>query len=338
MEKIAAYLENVKKIAIAGHVHPDGDCVGSCMGLYLYLTENFPGLDVEVYLEEPREVFSFLKDFDQIRSSHDADASFDLLILLDISSRDRVGVVQDLIDSTGKVLCLDHHRTNEGAYTWFYNDPEASSTAEVVYRFLDPEKISEKCAEALYMGIAHDTGIFQYQSCSPETMCVSASLMKKGIPYTWIIDRTYYQKSYAENQILGRALMESFLFFDGKVIVSVIRERTMKFFGVTPKDMDGIVSQLRNTIGVEVAVFLYETEWLEYKVSMRSKDYIDVSRIAAVFGGGGHVRAAGCTVQGMHRDVINAIARELDIQFREHDAQMREENDEKDDERNSECL
>ncbi|MCI1305262.1 MAG: DHH family phosphoesterase [Lachnospiraceae bacterium] len=332
MEKIAAYLEEVKKIAIAGHVNPDGDCIGSCMGMYLYLTENYPELDVDVFLEEPKEVFSFLKDFDKIRTGHEENASYDLMILLDISSRDRVGVVGDLIDSAGKVLCLDHHRTNEGAYTWFYNDPEASSTAEVVYRFLDPEKISEKCAEALYMGIAHDTGIFQYQNCSPETMCVAAELMKKGIPHSWIIDRTYYQKTYEENQILGRALIESFLFFGGKVIVSVVRERTMQFFGVTPKDMDGIVSQLRNTIGVEVAVFLYETDWLEYKVSMRSKDYVDVSRVAAVFGGGGHARAAGCTIQGMHRDVINAIAKELDLQFREHDEAVKrqEKNDEED--------
>lgn len=326
MERIETYLDGVRKIAVAGHVNPDGDCIGSCMGMYLYLTENYPDLKVDVFLEEPKKVFSFLKDFDKIRHEHGEDASYDLLILLDISSKDRVGVVRDLIDSTEKVLCIDHHRTNNDTYTWFFNDPEASSTSEVVYRFLEPDRISEKCAEALYMGIAHDTGIFQYQNNSPETMRVAAKLMEKGIPYSSIIDRTYYQKSYAENQILGRALIESFLFFDGKVIVSAIKERTMKFFGVTARDMDGIVNQLRNTIGVEVAIFMYETDWLEYKVSLRSKEYIDVSRVASVFGGGGHARAAGCTIQGMHRDVINAIAKELDVQFREHEQETEERN------------
>lgn len=328
MEKIRTYLDGIKTVAIAGHVNPDGDCIGSCMGMYLYLTENFPELDVQVYLQPPREVFSFLRCFSEIRSALESGKKYDLLILLDISSKDRVGVAHDLIDQAANVLCLDHHATNHDTYTWLDNDPDASSTAEVVFRYLDPAKISKNCAEALYMGIAHDTGIFQYDSTSPETMRVAAALMEKGIRTSEIIDRTYYQKSYAENQVLGRALIESFLFFDGKVIVSVIKERTMKFFGVTPKDMDGIVNQLRNTIGVEVAIFMYEVEWLRYKVSLRSKDYIDVSRVAAAFGGGGHVRAAGCTIEGMHRDVINAIARELDRQFHERELRQADSGEE----------
>lgn len=320
MEKIEAHLGNAKKIAIAGHVNPDGDCIGSCMGMYQYLRDNHPDLEVDVYLQEPRAVFSFLKNFDQIKNEYENE-TYDLLILLDISSKNRVGVVQELVPVT-PVICLDHHRTNHDSYSWFYNDPSASSTSEVIMRFMDLDKISEPCAEALYMGIAHDTGIFQYQDTSPETMRVAADLMEKGIPFSSIVDRTYYQKTYEENQILGRALLESFRFYDGKVIVSVIKEKTMKFLGLSPKDMDGIVGQLRNTIGVEVAIFMYEIDWLTYKVSMRSKEYIDVSEVAAAFGGGGHARAAGCTMEGMHLDVINNLSDELSKQFNAHEEML----------------
>lgn len=319
MKSIETYLEDVQKVAIAGHVNPDGDCVGSCMAMYLYLTENFPSLQTTVYLQKPRKALMCLEKIDQIHTACEGTDECDLLILLDISSVDRIGVAGDLYHRAGKTLCLDHHVTNDGEYTWFCNRPEASATCEVIWDYFKEDKISRACAEALYMGIAHDTGVFQYQSTSPETMRIAAKLMEKGVEFTRILEESYYQKTYAENQILGRALMESFTLYDGRVIVAAIKTKTMKFYGLNPKDMDGIVAQLRNTEGVEVAIFMYETAWLTYKVSMRSKTWLDVSKVAAAFGGGGHKHAAGCTMEGMHRDVINNLSDELFLQFEEHD-------------------
>ena len=146
-------------------------------------------------------------------------------------------------------------------------------------------------------------------------MEIAAELMRKGINGSEIIDKTYYEKTYVQNQILGRALLESMLIMDKRCIVSVIRQRSMEFFQAQPADLEGIVSQLRQTKGVEVAIFLHEIEPQKYKVSLRSKSKVDVSVIARHFGGGGHVRAAGVTMNGSSHDVINSITERIALQL-----------------------
>src|SRR5699024_5463593 len=138
-----------------------------------------------------------------------------------------------------------------------YVEPEASSTCELVCQILEEDKITKEMAEALYMGMAHDTGLFTYSCTSSRTMRTAGMLMDKGIDFTDIVDRTYVQKTYLQNQILGRALLESITMLDGKIIFSAIRQKDMAFYGVEPKDLDGIVQQLRSTRGVEGAIFLY---------------------------------------------------------------------------------
>ena len=182
---------------------------------------------------------------------------------------------------------------------------------------LEDEKISKACAEALYMGIAHDTGVFQYSCTSPETMEAAAQLLRKGIDGSEIIEKTYFEKTYIQNQILGRALLESMLVLEKQVVVSVVSRKEMEFFEAVPSDLEGIVAQLRQTKGVEVAIFLHETDTREYKVSLRSKGKVNVSSIAQYFGGGGHVRAAGVTMKGSAHDVINNLLRQITLQLKE---------------------
>ena len=315
--RISEELENVKTVAISGHIRPDGDCVGSCMGMYLYLKDNFPQLKkVTVYLQEIPESFRIISGTDQICHSCDRDESYDLFIALDCGDLGRLGDAAKYFQSAKKTLCYDHHISNNGFADTNYVDPEISSASELVYHVMDPDKITKEIAEALYMGIAHDTGIFQYSCTSPHTMEVAADLMRKGINCSYIIDTTYMEKSYVQNQILGRALLESIMVLDSRCIISAIKKKDMKFYGVGPSDLDGIVSQMRLTRGVEVAIFLYETNLQEYKVSLRSKSYVDVSKVAQYFGGGGHVRAAGCTMQGSMHDVINNLTLHIEKQMK----------------------
>ena len=321
MNNLAECLKGVRTVAIAGHVNPDGDCIGSCMGVYLYLRDNFPDIRADVYMEKPREVFYYIEDLDQVRTEYDGSVSYDLLILLDISSKDRIGVAGPCAETAKAVLCLDHHVTNKGHYTWFRNVPTASSASEVVFDFLEEEKISRACAAALYTGIVHDTGVFQYSSTSPKTMRIAAALMEKGINFSRIVDQSYYQKTYVQNQIMGRTLMESIMLMEGRCIVGIVRLKEMKFYGLNPSDMDGIVAQLRNTIGVEVAIFLYETAIAQFKVSMRSKEVVDVSKIASYFGGGGHVRAAGVTMQGTFHDIVNNLTLHIERQMADQETE-----------------
>ena len=114
---------------------------------------------------------------------------------------------------------------------------------------------------------------------------------------------------------MGRALMESIRFLDGKCIVSALDKKTMEFYNVGPKDLDGIVSQLRNIKGISCAIFMYQTGTLEYKVSLRTDEKVDAAKVAAYFGGGGHVRAAGCTMRGTFHDCVNNLSLHIEKQL-----------------------
>lgn len=317
-------LKGKKNVALGGHVRPDGDCVGSCMGLYHYLREQYPDIVTDVYLEEVPDAYSMIKGTDEVKTQIDDSAVYDLFICLDCGDVQRLGFSGPLFENAKETLCIDHHISNDAFADHNYIVPDASSTSELVYNIVDRDKISLASAEALYMGIVHDTGVFQYSCTSPETMEAAADLMRKGINGSEIIDKTYYEKSYIQNQILGRALLESMLIMDKKCIVSVIRQKSMKFFQAKPSDLEGIVSQLRQTKGVEVAIFLHEISPQHFKVSLRSKGKVDVSEIAQYYGGGGHVRAAGVTMEGSSHDVINNITARIALQLKHEEGQDEE--------------
>ena len=304
-------MKGKSSVALGGHVRPDGDCVGSCLGLYMYMKEQYPDIETDVYLEEVPEAYRIIQCTDEVKTEIGADKIYDLFICLDCGDVKRLGFSEPLFEKAGETLCIDHHISNEAFADINYIVPDASSTSELVYRLLDKDRISKAQAEALYMGIAHDTGVFQYSCTSPETMEAAADLMRRGINGNEIIEKTYYEKTYVQNQILGRALLESMLILDKRCIVSVVRRKEMEFFLAKPSDLEGIVSQLKQTKGIEVAMFLYETEPRKFKVSLRSKEKVDVSRIAKYFGGGGHVRAAGVTMSGSVHDVINNITGQI---------------------------
>ena len=220
---------------------------------------------------------------------------------------------------SGRSLCIDHHITNTGFADENWIDAQASSTAELVWQAMDEERISKETAESIYVGIINDTGVFQYTNTTEKTMQIAGKLMAKGIDFSHIIEETFYRKTYVQNQVLGRALMESILLLDGKIIVGRIRQKDMEFYGVGPSDLDGIVSQLRVTAGVEVAIFLYETGTQEYKASLRSNGPVDVSAVCSYFGGGGHVKAAGCTMHGSIYDVVNNLTLHIEKQLQDHE-------------------
>jgi phosphoesterase RecJ-like protein len=315
MNKIAEQLEGIQSIAIAGHVRPDGDCAGSCLGLYNYLKDCYKEIEVDLYLEEIADVFHFIQNSDKIDSLFEREKVYDLFIALDSGDKERLGPAVKYFDSAKKTICIDHHISNTGFGTVNHILPNASSTCELIYTLLDEEKISKAVAEALYTGIVHDTGVFQYSNTSELTMNIAGHLISKGIDFSRIVDETFYKKTYVQNQILGRALLESVLLLDKKMIASALKKSDLEFYGVKSKDLDGIISQLRVTEGVECAVFLYETGNHEYKVSMRSTDKVDVSKIASYFGGGGHRKAAGCTMVGTVHDVINNLSLHIEKQL-----------------------
>jgi len=317
-------LNGAEHIVLLGHVHPDGDCIGTSLGLYNYLKETEPQLKVELYLDHPAEKFSYLNGFDEIQTELVPEKRFDVCITLDSSDTQRLGVFYPYFETAGRTLCIDHHRTNKGFAEENYVRPEASSCSEVLYGLLDESCISKKTAECLYTGIVHDTGVFKYSNTSSATMEIAGKLMDKGLDCAKIIDESFYKKTYIQNQILGRALLESIVFMDGRCIFSGLRKKDLDFYGADTNDLDGIIDQLRITDGVECAIFMYETAFHEYKVSMRSNSIVDVSKIASYFGGGGHIRAAGCTLTGTIYDVLNNVSKHIEAQLNAYDREKAE--------------
>ncbi len=314
MEKILDEIKGAKIIGITGHIRPDGDCIGSCMGMYMYLKKTLPSDTViDVILEEPSEIFKCIRDIDVIKKEPPHDR-YDLLIIID-TSIDRIGEAQSAYRSAGRTINIDHHITNQGGGDVNYIYPEASSASELTYDLMDRKYVDKDIALAIYIGIIHDTGVMQYSNTSPRTLRTVAELIEYGFDFPGLIDETFYERTYVQNQILGRTLAESILFMDGRCIVSGVSQKIMKFYGIKSKDMDGIVNQLRYTKGVEVAIFMYEIEPQRWKVSMRSCGGVDVSDVAEYFGGGGHMRAAGCTLTGSFHDVINNLSARIELQM-----------------------
>ena len=317
METLMKLLGEAETVAILGHVHPDGDCVGSCLGMYNYLADNFGELSVRVFLEPVSEKFSYLRYFDRIENDLPESLEVDLCISLDASDRERLGAYDAIFSRAKKTFCIDHHITNPGFAQENHVVPGASSACEVLFGLLDETKIGRETAECLYTGIIHDTGVFKHNNTTGKTMASAGRLLDKGLDGERIIDDSFFEKSYVQNQIMGRALLESILFMDGKCIFTVVKARDMEFYGVDSKDLDGIVDQLRVTDGVECAIFIYESGVQQYKVSLRANGDLNVAKVASYFGGGGHVKAAGCTMSGSIHDVINNLALRIEAGLKE---------------------
>lgn len=311
-------LELVRKagsVAIAGHRRPDGDCVGACLGLYNYLIKETGGnARIDVYLKEIPEAVSFLKNVEKA-SGEETEQAYDLFIALDCGSIDRLGFTEAMFERAAVTVSIDHHISNTRFAQYNHVEPEASSTCEVLYGLLEKEKIEADAAECLYLGIVHDTGVFKHSNTSRKTMEIAGALLETGISSSKIIDDSFYRKTYLQNQILGRCLLESILLLDGKVIFSFVPQKIMQLYGAVPADLDGIIDQLRVTEGVEAAILVREESAQCYKVSMRSNGRVDVSKICCMFGGGGHKMAAGCTMNGSIHDVANNLSAQIEHQL-----------------------
>lgn len=315
MEKLHEVLSGVKYAAVSGHVNPDGDCVGSCLATYNYIKENYPDIRIDIYLDPIPNIFKFLKSSEEIKTPETEEMVYDLFLAQDCADVARLGNAEKYFHTAKKTVCIDHHKSNEAFADINYIYPEASSTSELIYNLIEDERISKEVAECIYVGIVHDTGVFQYSSTSSKTMNIAGCLMDKGIDFTKIINDTFFEKTYEQTKIMAAALLKSERLLEGKCIYSYITKEEMAQYHVLPKHLEGIVSQMRAVKGVDTSVFLYQNGDDSYKVSMRSSNMVDVAEIAVRFGGGGHARAAGATVHGSAREIRDLIVCEIKQQL-----------------------
>ena len=317
--KLISEVKDAKKIAIGGHVRPDGDCVCSVMALYRYLQKELPEAQIDIYLEKPSEVFRCIQGMEEIHSDFQTEEKYDVFVALDCND-ERLGEALPIFRRAGRRINIDHHISNTGCGDLNIIEPQKSSTAELLYELMEQDAVDEEIAKAIYIGMAHDTGVFRYSNTSPRTLEIAAKLLGFGFDFSALLEHTFFERTYVQTQIMGRAVLESVRFMNDRCIVSMVSRRMMEFYQVGPKDLDGIVNHLQVGSGVDCAIFMYEIGTLQYKVSMRSNGKVNVAQVAVQFGGGGHLRAAGCTMNGTYHDNINNLSKEIAGQLKKEQA------------------
>lgn len=315
--KILNETAGARTIGISGHVNPDGDCAGSCLGLALYLRKMLPDARVDVFLDPIDEALrKNLPASDTIIHEGKTDVeSYDVFIVCD-SDKGRIGAAEPLFDRARRTVNIDHHISNPGSGQVNCVDGAASSACELVYDLIDERDLDEDIARALYIGMVTDTGVFRFSNTSEKTMNAAGRLMRFGFDHAAIIQEVFFECSFAEQKAMGLCLQEARLCCGGKVICSVLDYEKMRTMGALPVDVQDCSSRLVLTRGVDCSIFLYGKSDQETKVSLRSNQVVDVAAIAARYGGGGHVRAAGCTLFGDWKGPLEAMIRAAGAQLK----------------------
>ena len=288
LEQAAQTIMSAQRIVIAAHINPDGDALGSSLGLMHGLKTL--GKDTRVVIDDKiPTVFSVLPGLENIERPQGDDLPADLLVVLD-ASLDRIGNVTKIVNAP--TLNIDHHVSNDGAADQLYLDASRAATAEIIYQLTKELGIefNHDIAMCLYTGIADDTGFFRYANTTPFTMRAAAELLEYDVKPN-IVSESVEMKSYGDVKGLAMVLGTLEMFQDGKAAGIFIDEDLAKELEST----EGFIDNVRIIENVDVAFMLKYIEDGKCRVSMRSKK-TDVSKIAVGLGGGGHVRAAGCTL------------------------------------------
>ncbi|HXG30114.1 MAG TPA: bifunctional oligoribonuclease/PAP phosphatase NrnA [Thermodesulfobacteriota bacterium] len=307
LERIVQVIRKGKRFLVTSHENPDGDAIGSMLGLGLALESI--GKEVAFYNRDgtPR-VLGFLSDSDKIKSSLSSiEGRFDCTFIVDCTDTSRVGMeFQDFVDSgrCGTRVIIDHHQTNKPSADLYLLNPDASSTGMIVYSLLKALslEITPDIAKSLYTTIVVDTGSFRYSNTNQETFRVAADLVELGADPWEISHAIYESEPLPRLRLLGLVLPTLEVSEDGRIAWVYVSRDMFRATGTTKEDTEGFVNFPRSIKGVEVAVLFREEEadknGSRWKVSLRSNGRVDVSLIAEGFGGGGHKRAAGCLLTG----------------------------------------
>lgn len=299
-EEILALLRNREEFVVIGHVSPDGDCLSSQIAMNSMLLKM--GKTVHMANAGPfdRSEIShlrsdFLNHIDDELKQRDP-----LIVVVDCSSPERIGHLADEIEGLTTVV-FDHHSSGEQFGTYRYIVPRSVSTTLIImqlYKALDVE-ISQEIAEHLFFGFATDSGFFRFiNAYRGETLRLAAELVDLGVSPNVMNDRMTGGKSFGYIKYLGKLIDRSESLFDGKVMISSSCLEDSKQYITTDKPSDSLYTMLLSVQGVEVVLFFKELEGERTEVGFRSshQSSINVGALAESFGGGGHKKAAGATV------------------------------------------
>ena len=299
LTRAADALREADLVAIACHVNPDADALGSMLGLAHHLV----GRGVEVtcsYPNQPQRLprwSELLPGLDLLVPPDRFPAAPAVMVTCDCASFDRLGVLGPAANAASELIWIDHHRSNDGVGTIRLVDPDASSTCEVVIRLLDRfgGEISEASALCLYAGLVTDTGRFQYEAVTPETLRVAARLREHAFDHAALSQVFYEDHRAAYLRLLGVALGRLHQVPEVDLVWTYLLQSDLTDAGLGVGETDDLIDVIRTVRGADVAAVLKQQRDGRFKVSIRSRGAHDLAVAAAAFGGGGHRLAAGYT-------------------------------------------
>lgn len=316
LKEMGRLLESAEKTLIFTHVNPDGDAVGSSAALCSFLRGR--GKEAWGIVDEDIPQYLDFINGEYFTGDKKVIEEPDLCICLDCSEESRILGREAIYNSGISRICIDHHLTGEQRdmsefADKYYIDSSAAATAQIVYRMFEEMEadIGKDAAEALYTGIVTDTGCFQYSNTTPEVHNIAAKLMEAGIDHMKIMVAVYQNMSLEKLRIQNSIIDTLEVFCGGKAAMVYVTGKMLEDAGASIDDAEGAVDTVRNISGVEIAVFLKEKDD-SVKVSMRAKSYGRVDKIAAKFGGGGHMKAAGCTFNASIKEAAEFLKKEIE--------------------------
>jgi len=323
-DSIIKEIEEAEKILLYTHVLMDGDTLGSAVALCRTFRDM--GKDAHILIEDP--IPEYLRFLDRGYCTYDLDiiAEPDLSIAVDCTDINRFIRRKDKFLQAEKKVCIDHHHTNGYFADHNYVDEFATSTGELVFNLLKEMKvkIGKETAEAIYTAITTDTGNFQYTNTTAESHRITAELIEDGVDIGRIAVELYQNVRPEKLKLTGEILKTIEMYCDGRVALAYVTQKVLEETNSTIEESEGIVETLRNIRGVEASVFVKEISEEETKVGMRAKSYANVAIIMKKFGGGGHIKAAGCTIGLPLGEAKKAVVEEIERYFNEWDNQYPE--------------
>jgi len=295
-------LRGSRRVLAVSHENPDADTIGATLGV-VRLVERFGGTADPVCTDPVPPLYAFIDGVERFRTDPDTDAVYDLLVLSDCATPDRVGEVgvrhRDLFERLPRVV-IDHHASNDAIGVADWIEPHAAATCEMVTLLAVclgiPLASEPSLAAALMAGIVMDTATFAHPNATPRTLAVSAALVEAGAPLSDISRRLYRSKPAEQLRLFGRVLDRLESYDGGRVVASTLLDADLEATGTTPPQSEGIIDLLAQADVAEVAI-LFKEAGDTTRISVRTKPGgVDATVLTGLFGGGGHARAAGATV------------------------------------------
>jgi phosphoesterase RecJ-like protein len=299
LNRAAEVLAAADEVAIACHMNPDADAMGSMLGLASFLGSRGVST-VCSYPNEPLDPprwAALLPGSDELVAMDAFPAAPALMVTCDCAAFDRLGPLGHAASKAGELIWIDHHRSNEGLGTIPLIDPSASSTCEVVFRLIETMggPMPDAAAACLYAGLVTDTGRFQYQATTPQTLRIAASLREHPFDHALLAQALYEDNAREYLPVAATALARVAYVPEADLVWTYLTQADLSDAGVQPGDTDDLIDLIRTARDVDVAAVLKQQRDGRFKVSARSRGAHDLAAVAAAFGGGGHRLAAGYT-------------------------------------------